>query len=181
MVSWKHRTLSAGLSNLGETIILCRGDKEAFWLAYELAHQEYFFSPWGLSLLNSVPNQDLEKHPDTLCGSMAHYVPTDPDDSAAPEILYVNGKALLDPYPLGVSKSLKAHKGRMFSIHPTHVTPRYKRADIDLDNSRRNFQCMEKMGSTALAPSFRVQLMRRRVHFLAVETQYYEPLDRCRV
>uniref|UniRef100_K3XAB5 Nucleotide-diphospho-sugar transferase domain-containing protein n=1 Tax=Globisporangium ultimum (strain ATCC 200006 / CBS 805.95 / DAOM BR144) TaxID=431595 RepID=K3XAB5_GLOUD len=155
------------------------GDKEAFWLAYELAHEDYYFSPWGLSLLNSVPNQDLENHPDTLCGSMAHYVPVDAESTEAPEVLYVNGKALLDPFPLGVSKSLKTHKGRMFSIHPTHLTPRYRRAEMDLTKAHSSFQCLKGLGSTTLPSHFRVHLMRRRVHYLAVQTQYFEPLDRC--
>ncbi|KAJ8537293.1 hypothetical protein ON010_g13305 [Phytophthora cinnamomi] len=46
------------------------GDKETFWLAFELAKKEYFFSPWGVGDISSSTNGDLEKHSDTLCGSI---------------------------------------------------------------------------------------------------------------
>lgn len=154
------------------------GDKEAFWLAFELADQPYFFSPWGLSLLDSVPNEDLENHPESMCGSMAHYVPTEENANEPPELLYVNGKALLEPFPLGVDKSLTADRSRMFNINPTHLTPRYRRQDFDAQKSP-SFECMDNMGAVELPKYFYSRLLRRRMHFFAAETKLYEALDTC--
>jgi hypothetical protein len=152
------------------------GDKEAFWLAYELAHQEYFFSPWGLSLLESVPNNDLA-HPNTMCGSMAHFVPVE-NDTEIPELLYVNGKALLEPFPSGVEKTVKGKRSRMFNLNPTHLTPRYHHSDFDLAKSK-SFECMDNLGSVPLPHYFFSRLLRRRFHYFAAETNAYEALDDC--
>ncbi|RHY26645.1 hypothetical protein DYB32_007429 [Aphanomyces invadans] len=43
------------------------GDKELFWIAYELAHQPYFFSPWANSGAEKPGN--MANHPDTICGA----------------------------------------------------------------------------------------------------------------
>ncbi|KAF1330864.1 Rxlr effector candidate protein, partial [Globisporangium splendens] len=157
------------------------GDKETFWLAYELAQQPYFFSPWGLSLLDSVPNGDLAEHADTLCGSMAHYVPAE-NSTSTPELLYVNGKALLEPFPLGLDQSLVADKkSRLFNINPTHVTPRYRRSELlDKPHKRpKSFECMDKLGSAPLPHVFYQRLLRRRTHYFAAATKFYEGLDTC--
>ncbi|KAE9330654.1 hypothetical protein PF008_g15680 [Phytophthora fragariae] len=152
------------------------GDKEAFWLAYELAHQDYFFSPWGLSLLESVPNNDLS-HPNTMCGSMAHFLPTENETDVA-ELLYVNGKALLEPFPSGVEKTVKGKRSRMFNLNPTHLTPRYRHDSFDLKTSK-SFECMDNLGSVALPHDFFSRLLRRRFHYFAAETNAYEALDDC--
>ncbi|GMF55099.1 unnamed protein product [Phytophthora fragariaefolia] len=152
------------------------GDKESFWLAYELAHQDYFFSPWGLSLLESVPNNDLA-HPNTMCGSMAHFLPTENETEVA-ELLYVNGKALLEPFPSGVEKTVKGKRSRMFNLNPTHLTPRYRHAAFDMATSK-SFECMDNMGSVALPRYFFNRLLRRRFHYFAAETNAYEALDDC--
>ncbi|ETV66101.1 hypothetical protein, variant 1 [Aphanomyces astaci] len=46
--------------------IFTHGDKELFWLAYELSHLPYFFSPWANS--GSARPGDMQNHPNTLCG-----------------------------------------------------------------------------------------------------------------
>lgn len=155
------------------------GDKEAFWLAYEIAQQEYFFSPWGLSLVDSVPAGDLKKHPKTLCGSMAHYVPTE-DGTALPEVLYVNGKALIDPIPVDIKKLGAVAASRLYNVNPTHVTPRYNYSTFDL-SSRKSFECADNLGSTPLPAGFHAKLLRRRHHFLAAEMKVLTVLDRCAV
>ncbi|GLD94024.1 hypothetical protein PINS_up002635 [Pythium insidiosum] len=98
------------------------GDKEAFWLAFEFAHRPYFFSPWGVSVVESSPNRDMERHADTLCGNMAHFLPV--DNGSAPELLYVNGEALVEPFPLGVEQLKTARDNQQFNLNPRHVTPR---------------------------------------------------------
>ncbi|RLN10979.1 hypothetical protein BBO99_00003192 [Phytophthora kernoviae] len=153
------------------------GDKEAFWLAFELAHQDYFFSPWGLSLLESVPNNDLKAHPESMCGSMAHFLPTE-NETDASELLYVNGKALLEPFPAGVEKTLKGKRSRMFNLNPTHLTPRYRHSDFDL-SSAKSFECMDNLGSVPLPHYFFNRLLRRRFHYFAAETTAYGALDQC--
>ena len=159
--------------------LLSRGDKEAYWLAYELAQQEYFFPPWGVSLLNSVPNNCLENHPDTLCGIMAHFVPYELDSEPS-EVLYVNGKALLQPYPAGVSPNSKIKLSRMYNPNPTHITPRFRRSDVDL-NKQKSFECMDDLGSEELPQVFRAHLLRRRLHFLALSMDYLPSLNICHV
>jgi hypothetical protein len=161
------------------TLAFSWGDKEAFWLAYELAQQDYLFSPFGLSLIDSVPNKDLTEHRDTLCGSMAHYVPTE-DATEAPELLYVNGKALLDPFAVGIDKLGTVGRSRLFNPNPTHVTPRYLYSDFDLA-SRETFECMDNLGATPLPEAFRTHLLRRRHHFFAAEMGVLDALDRCDV
>ncbi|DAZ96889.1 TPA: hypothetical protein N0F65_008850 [Lagenidium giganteum] len=156
------------------------GDKESFWLSFELAHQPYYFSPFGLSLVDSVPNEDLKLHPDTMCGSMAHFLPPvySEVDASAPELLYLNAKALLEPFPTGLEKNV-TKRSRMYNLNPTHVTPRHRREEYIEKKARKGFECINDMGSTPLPPLFRRLLMRRRVHFLAVATSFYEPLDTC--
>ncbi|EEY67866.1 uncharacterized protein PITG_18265 [Phytophthora infestans T30-4] len=51
------------------------GDKETFRLAFEMARAPYFFRPWGVSV----------------------YMPVQGSDDEEAEILYMNGKALIDP------------------------------------------------------------------------------------
>ncbi|TMW56179.1 hypothetical protein Poli38472_008827 [Pythium oligandrum] len=159
------------------------GDKEAFWLAYEFAHQPYFFTPWGLALVNSVPNDDLGAHPQTMCGSMAHYIPSSEGDAdyETPQILYVNGKALLDPFPAdSVDKTLRTkHKSRLFNANPTHVSARYRRSEYPTPTSQKGFECVHDTGTAILPESFRQKLMRRRIHYFAAVTQYYAALDQC--
>ncbi|KAG6615173.1 uncharacterized protein IUM83_16875 [Phytophthora cinnamomi] len=62
------------------------GDKETFWLTMEVAHVPYFFSPWGVSVVSSSPNEDMKAHPDTLCGSILQYMPVNDNN---PEMLCV--------------------------------------------------------------------------------------------
>ncbi|DBA00526.1 TPA: hypothetical protein N0F65_006430 [Lagenidium giganteum] len=105
------------------------GDKESFWLAFELAHQPYTFSPWGVSVVDSSTNNDITKHPETLCGSIAQFFPT---EHAEPQLFYVNGKALLEPFPDGNPETAKkpVNMNLQFNLNPTHVSPRQPRTEI---------------------------------------------------
>ncbi|KAF1781246.1 Alpha-mannosyltransferase [Phytophthora cactorum] len=100
------------------------GDKETFWLSFELAKQEYFFSPWGVGDISSSTNGDMDKHSDSLCGSIVQYMPV---EDSPPEFLYVNGKALLNPFPVPMEKLGTASRNVLFNTNPTHLTPRQKR------------------------------------------------------
>jgi hypothetical protein len=141
------------------------GDKEAFWLAYEFAHVDYFFSPWGVSVVSSSASRDMEDHPDTLCGSLAHFIPVDDE---APELLYVNGKALIDPYPVGVQESRQANENQLFNVRPTHVTPRQIRKEKAYSETRYFDECLVGMGATPLPAMFHWHLLRRRTFYLGI-------------
>jgi hypothetical protein len=160
------------------------GDKESFWLSFEFAHKEYAFSPWGVSTIDSSTNEDLKKHPDTLCGNMAHWVP---NEDPTPELLYVNGKALLEPYPLGVNGTLQSSAHIIFNINPTQVTPRQPRKEkqfpLELSEKERrkkfSHECLVGLGATPLPEDFHWYLLRRRVFFLGIKTGVVSPLDHC--
>ncbi|KAF1787568.1 Nucleotide-diphospho-sugar transferase [Phytophthora cactorum] len=144
------------------------GDKETFWIAYALAKHEYFFSPWGPSVIESSRNQDMKNHPDSLCGSLAHFMPVKDD---TPELLYVNGKALLDPFPEGLENRGKASANVLYNPTPTYVTPRQnRRPNGGTSTSYAGdfpMECLIGFGATPLPSSFAPQLLRRRMFYLA--------------
>ncbi|KAJ0399630.1 hypothetical protein P43SY_008827 [Pythium insidiosum] len=161
------------------------GDKEAFWLAYELAHVPYFFSPWGASVVSATANHDLERHPETLCGSLAQYEPVAADDTDEPALLYVNGKALVDPVPFEFGGSARdvatVRSNQVFNLLPTHVTPRHQRraAQAAPEQGRAFIECLTGLGSTAAPAALRTALWRRRVHFLSIAMGHVAPLASC--
>ncbi|KAF0698252.1 Aste57867_11109 [Aphanomyces stellatus] len=66
------------------------GDKENFWLAYELSRSEYFFSPHGMAAAGAL----LEGDDNTACGEIAQYFPV-ANESV---LLHINGNAFINPY-----------------------------------------------------------------------------------
>eukprot|EP00644_Phytophthora_capsici_P005159 jgi/Phyca11/531572/estExt2_fgenesh1_pg.C_PHYCAscaffold_10197 len=98
--------------------IYSHGDKETFWLAFELAH----------------------------------YMPVTSGDA---EMLYVNGKALLDPYPQGIDYVPKAQWNNMFNTFPTHMTPRLPRTELNKTGHGKMYaECLIALGATPLPDSF---------------------------
>ncbi|RLN97688.1 hypothetical protein BBJ28_00017406 [Nothophytophthora sp. Chile5] len=157
------------------------GDKETFWLAFEVAHAPYFFSPWGVSVVSSSPNKDMKEHPDTLCGSILQYLPVHGPEEMA-EMLYVNGKALVDPYPQGVDNLAKARRQNLYNTFPTHMMPRQPRTATNksaFSGFTFTIECMVGLGSTPLPDAFAGALMRRRLHFLGVTTGVLGSLQHC--
>ncbi|OWZ20030.1 hypothetical protein PHMEG_0005617 [Phytophthora megakarya] len=153
------------------------GDKETFWLSYELAHAPYYFSPWGVSVVSSSTNKDMNKHPDSLCGSILQYVP---DPSGDAEMLYVNGKALLDPYPQGIDYVPKAQWNNMFNAFPTHMTPRQPRTEVNTTGHEKMYiECLTGLGATPLPDTFAGMLLRRRLHYLGIKTGVLGSLEHC--
>ncbi|KAJ0391065.1 hypothetical protein P43SY_011597 [Pythium insidiosum] len=161
------------------------GDKEAFWLAYEFAHQPYFFSPWGVSVIESSTNKDMERHPETLCGNMAHFLPV--DNGSAPELLHVNGEALIEPFPMGVDKMRIASNNQQYNTNPRHVTPRHVRTAVKPTTppmgagAPRRFpsECLVGLGATPLPPHFHRHLLRRRTFYMGIVTGVITALDTC--
>ncbi|KAG7382391.1 hypothetical protein PHYBOEH_010489 [Phytophthora boehmeriae] len=145
------------------------GDKETFWIAYALAKQEYFFSPWGPSVIESSRNQDMKNHPDSLCGSLAHFMPVVDEK---PELLYVNGKALLDPFPEGLHNRGKASANVLYNPTPSYVTPRQNRrpngGTATSYDGEFPMECLIGFGATPLPTNFAPQLLRRRMFYLGI-------------
>ncbi|KAL0592027.1 hypothetical protein ABG067_000680 [Albugo candida] len=157
------------------------GDKEGFWLSWEFAHQPYTFSPWGVSAIDSFPNGDIKRHSETLCGNMAHYMPFEDDDD---ELLYVNGKTLLDPYPFGLRKVLKTDRLTLvYNLSPTHVSLRQRRKPVkpfqEPGSNLKIQECLTDMGSKPLSVKFHQRLLRRRMHLIALWSSFLEPLETC--
>ncbi|TYZ64489.1 hypothetical protein PybrP1_003908 [[Pythium] brassicae (nom. inval.)] len=155
------------------------GDKEAFWLSWEFAHANYTFSPWGVSALESTVNDDMGKHDDTLCGNMAHYLPL---NSTVPDLLYVNGRSLLEAYPVGKEKALRHQQHvDLFNFSPRFVSPRRERQRWKKVPNRPSEQqeCLAGYGAAKLPDVFFQRLLRRRTHMFALETGYLAPLDQC--
>ncbi|KAF1790452.1 Nucleotide-diphospho-sugar transferase [Phytophthora cactorum] len=139
------------------------GDKETFWIAYALAKQEYFFSPWGPSVID-----------------LAHFMPVKDD---TPELLYVNGKALLDPFPEGLENRGKASANVLYNPTPTYVTPRQnRRPNGGTSTSYAGdfpMECLIGFGATPLPSSFAPQLLRRRMFYLGIRMDVLSVLDSC--
>ncbi|OWY99552.1 hypothetical protein PHMEG_00029427 [Phytophthora megakarya] len=158
------------------------GDKETFWLAFEMARAPYFFSPWGVSGINAMPNEDMKNHPDTLCGSILQYMPIEDGENEA-EILYLNGKALIDPYPQGIGFIRKAKQNNLFNTIPTHMTPRQKRRATNnaaYPGKKFNTECLVGMGATSLPAYFSQNLLRRRFHFLGIAMGVMGSVQQCK-
>lgn len=152
------------------------GDKEAFWLSYEFSHTPYFFSPYGASVVSATSNEDMKRHPTTLCGSLAHFDPT-LNTSAPAELLYVNGRSLVDPVPFRLHKLKQLQPNLVFNMLPTHVTPRQTRRESA--GKSEWLECMTGMGSTPVPAQLLLNLWRRRQHFLAISMGFIEPLLEC--
>ncbi|KAF4035037.1 hypothetical protein GN244_ATG12803 [Phytophthora infestans] len=153
------------------------GDKETFWLSFELAHAPYSFSPWGVSVVSSTPNKDMTKHPESLCGSILQYMPNASDNA---EILYVNGKALLDPYPQAIDYVPKAQWNNMFNTFPTHMTPRQPRTELNRTGDEKVYlECLVGLGATPLPDMFAGMLLRRRLHYFGIVTGVLGSLEHC--
>ncbi|KAF1779098.1 Nucleotide-diphospho-sugar transferase [Phytophthora cactorum] len=156
------------------------GDKETFWLSFELAKQEYFFSPWGVGDISSSTNGDMDKHSDSLCGSIVQYMPV---EDSPPEFLYVNGKALLNPFPVPMEKLGTASRNVLFNTNPTHLTPRQKRRPNG--SSKTDYkggyamECLIGFGAEPLPDKFAPQLLRRRLFYFGIRMGMLSALDQC--
>ncbi|KAG2786825.1 hypothetical protein PC129_g9871 [Phytophthora cactorum] len=155
------------------------GDKETFWLSFEMAHVPYSFSPWGVSVVSSSPNKDAEKHPDSLCGSILQYLPDSGPDA---EMLYINGKALLDPYPEGIDMITKMRSNNMFNTFPSLMTPRQERQVLNKSShpdTKFFSECLIGLGGVPLPQEFAGHLLRRRLFYLGATTGVLGALQHC--
>jgi len=138
------------------------GDKEAFWMSYELSNLDYYFSPWGASVVDEP--EDMSTHPETLCGrSIAQYVPVNDEN---PQLFYVNGRTLMNPIAkrssLQTTNSTEIikRKHELIKRIPQYVTPRHIRQPAKLLKEYHP-ACLVDLGSTPLPASCHDQLRRR--------------------
>jgi hypothetical protein len=99
---------------------------------------------------------------------------------ATPELLYLNGRQVVDAIPFDIDNLKDIRKNLVFNLLPTHMTPRQQRAagrgkageDYDME-------CNVGLGKTPTPPQLRHHLWRRRLHFMAVSMGMLEPLASC--
>lgn len=95
-------------------------------------------------------------------------------------MLYVNGKALLDPYPQGIDYVPKAQWNNMFNTFPTHMTPRQPRTELNKTGHGKMYtECLIGLGATPLPDTFAGMLLRRRLHYLGIKTGVFGSLQLC--
>ncbi|KAF0730393.1 hypothetical protein AaE_009313 [Aphanomyces astaci] len=126
------------------------GDKEAFWLAFELAGIPYAFSPWNCGVV-SLPD-DAALHPTTLCGSLAQYWP----DLNKNDMFFVNGNAVVNVYRLGDGRHTDwaARATSLVAAIPKLVTPRHTRHPTSQNRQGLDQTCLLNEGATDIAPAF---------------------------
>ncbi|GMF28066.1 unnamed protein product [Phytophthora lilii] len=130
-------------------------------------------------VVDSMPNEDMIKHADTLCGSILHFVPVDDSEG---EVLYMNGKALIDPYPQGIGYVRKAKQNNLFNTVPTYMTPRQRRREVNAaahPGEIFNTECLIGLGATPLPNSFSQNLLRRRIHFFGIAMGVLGSVQHC--
>ncbi|RHX96598.1 hypothetical protein DYB25_003088 [Aphanomyces astaci] len=126
------------------------GDKEAFWLAFELAGIPYAFSPWNCGVV-SLPD-DAALHPTTLCGSLAQYWP----DLNKNDVFFVNGNAVVNVYRLGDGRHTDwaARAASLVAAIPKLVTPRHTRHPTSQNRQGLDQTCLLGEGATDIPPAF---------------------------
>ncbi|EQC31540.1 hypothetical protein SDRG_10712 [Saprolegnia diclina VS20] len=142
------------------------GDKEYFWLAFALADAPYAFSPFAAA--NVALPEDMRLHNDTLCGSLAHYLPIETETDAT-RLLYINGNDVLSPYwraskQYAVAPNASWNEKEAFLIDriPSHVTPRRTQRSEEARRAGLNEACLVGQGARHMTdPRFRPQLVQR--------------------
>ncbi|OQS05282.1 hypothetical protein THRCLA_02565 [Thraustotheca clavata] len=138
------------------------GDKENFWLAYELSHTPYSFSPHACAATGYVHENETR----TVCGEIAQYFPT---MDKIPKLLHVNGNALINPYrktnPInGYSMALNSTRLDELLQHiPKYISPRSIREstlNIPRDKSIPN-ECNYVDGAEYVPEDFKSHLQWR--------------------
>ncbi|OQR83366.1 hypothetical protein ACHHYP_14794 [Achlya hypogyna] len=140
-------------------IVFSYGDKESFWLAFELAGRPYAFSPWACGVV-SQPD-DMSAHNDTLCGSLAQYWPGN-----ASRLLYVNGQDIISPYysqnsPFSHSLDWGGRYLELVGAVPRHVTPRMRRHPERRPRGDLDQTCLVGEGAVLLSNKSRSAIIQR--------------------
>ncbi|RHY13872.1 hypothetical protein DYB36_008921 [Aphanomyces astaci] len=138
------------------------GDKENFWLAYELSQSPYSFSPYAATAAGNVQPHD----PTTVCGEIAHFFPSSSPNTT---LLHINGNALINPYTKtnafnGYDKSFRPSKlDMLLQMVPTHVAPPRERSPTPIvqPNASCPQECLYQRGVQAMTSAQQRALVRR--------------------
>ncbi|GMF20827.1 unnamed protein product [Phytophthora fragariaefolia] len=113
------------------------------------------------------------------------YMPVEGDGSDShPEVLYINGKSLIDPYPQGIGFIRKAKQNNLFNTIPTHMTPRQRRQATNTaahPGKKFNTECLVGLGAIPLPDYFSQNLLRRRLHFMGIAMGILGSLENCKL
>lgn len=105
------------------------------------------------------------------------------DETTESELLYVNGKALLNPFPVAMDKLGTATHNVLFNTNPTHLTPRQKRRGNGQTTTNYKggyaMECLVGFGSEPLPVKFAPQLLRRRMFYFGIRMGVLSALDQC--
>ncbi|OQR98944.1 hypothetical protein THRCLA_06618 [Thraustotheca clavata] len=132
------------------------GDKENFWLAFELSHTPYSFSPFACAATGKAQEHD----PRTVCGDIAHYFPSASDSV---RLFHVNGNGLINPYRKvdyvnGYDTQFDPNKmNELMEKIPTYVSAQTIRAPTPIvqPNGSCPQECMYDHGAELVPEGFR--------------------------
>ncbi|OQR89412.1 hypothetical protein THRCLA_09752 [Thraustotheca clavata] len=148
------------------------GDKEYFWLSFWLSGTPHSFSPHAAAVV--ADPEDMQLHPETLCGSLAHYLPVNASDAP---LLYINGRAILTPpQDEGIlsiiwKQSFEEKEALLRAQIPKHVTPQRFKRHYDPNRGDYSMTCLIGQGAIPIPiPHFETQIVRR-IHRTIVATQ----------
>nr|AIG56397.1 secreted protein [Achlya hypogyna] len=147
------------------------GDKEYFWLSCLLSNVSYAFSPHPAAVVSRL--DDMAKHPDTLCGSLTHYLPV---KSPNPPLLHVNGKDILWPYydsntTFWANATWAEKEAYLVSAIPKHVTPLQANRSFEADRDKLDQTCLVHQGAVPIAAPYFASFVARRIHHTIAAAQ----------
>ena len=129
-------------------------------------------SPWGVSVIDGY--KDIETHPDTLCGSLAHFFP---DEEPSARLLYINGKSVLK-YDMPTATKSNRKPYNQFNESPSRVTVR--KSPESRERSKFGGHCLTKVESKPLPMICLDTIARRRAFYNSILLGSTFGLDTCK-
>ncbi|OQR83597.1 hypothetical protein ACHHYP_14514 [Achlya hypogyna] len=147
------------------------GDKEYFWLACWLADVPHTFSPYAAAVVSEPA--DMTLHPETLCGSLAHYLPVLGPNAP---LLYVNGKAIITPPTDGLlavvwRESWETKEATLNARIPLHVSPRRRQRHFEANRDELDMTCLIGQGAVPIQVAHFQTHLTTRIHHTVVATR----------
>ncbi|OQR92681.1 hypothetical protein ACHHYP_03352 [Achlya hypogyna] len=153
------------------------GDKELFWLSYELSGRPYYFSPYA-NTVAAMP-EDMTTHPQTLCGGLGQWFPVETTEH---QLLYINSAALFNPYtdksPEMALEDWELRQDQLIAAIPSHVSKRRQRSPAVekpflKDSNPRGWaqECLVERGNEPLADRDQGRIRDRIIDAMAIAVQ----------
>ncbi|OQR89195.1 hypothetical protein THRCLA_09864, partial [Thraustotheca clavata] len=152
------------------------GDKETFWLAFELSGQPYQFSNWSCSVVNRI--DDMDKHPETLCGSLAQFWP-EPEESNISTLFFINGQSIINPFPSTFEHTIfwDIRFEILTESIPEFITPRKIRTPVHDDLGDLDQTCLLNAGKVPLTREHRFRIQERIKWGIEIAEQIQDVFD----